>query len=118
MHDDDFTELQQQFTEAKLVIKQLAAQLDHYSNIQQQLAGLHTLHLAHRALPPVYCMFAVVLHRLHPSCSAHPYLAGINNSLAMLALAAQLHCHAAPIQKAAHMHAAPLPIKVCYNRTA
>lgn len=53
VHDDDFMELQQQFAEAKCVIKQLAAQLDHYSNIQQQLAGLHTFPL---------CFTSCVLH--------------------------------------------------------
>lgn len=43
MHDDQNMELQQHFAEAKCVIQQLAGQVDHYSNTQQQLAGLLTV---------------------------------------------------------------------------
>lgn len=40
LHDDEVMELQQQFAEAKHVIQHLAGQVDHYSHMQQQLAGL------------------------------------------------------------------------------
>ena len=40
LHVDEVMELQQQFAEAKHVIQHLAGQVDHYSHMQQQLAGL------------------------------------------------------------------------------
>ena len=40
--DDDVMELQQLFAEAKDVIQHLAGQVDHYSSMQHQLAGLPT----------------------------------------------------------------------------
>lgn len=44
--DEERAELQQQLAEAKCVIQQLAMQLDHSHDTQQQLAGV-TMHLLH-----------------------------------------------------------------------
>ncbi len=42
--DEERAELQQQLAEAKCVIQQLAAQLDHFHDTQQQLAGATKLY--------------------------------------------------------------------------
>ena len=82
MHDDEVMELQQQFAEAKRVIQQLAGQVDHYSNMQQQLAGLPIILL---------CSGSFVLHTCsclthipsHPLCKPHLLLQTLLNALAV-----------------------------------
>ena len=85
-HDDDAVEVQQQFAEAKLVIQQLAGQVDSYSNAQQQLAGLPRCFVLTLPFCDIYA---------HPSRQrANPALVSI--TAARLCLAAQRHTSALP----------------------
>lgn len=79
MHDDQIMDLEQQFAEAKHVIRQLAGQVDHYSNTHQQLAGLPIIRLCSSSL---FSTIAIVLFTSHPPVQASPLVA-LFNALAL-----------------------------------